>query len=48
MTHTKIARLKPISLYPLSVERALSAFMAVKPRKVEKRLARDRKSIKDS
>ena len=31
-------RLKPLSLYPLSVEKALKGFMEVDPEKVEKRL----------
>ena len=31
-------RLKPLSLYPLSVEKALKGFMQVDPAKVEKRL----------
>ena len=31
-------RLKPLSLYPLSVEKALKGFMQVDPGKVEKRL----------
>ncbi len=36
-------RLKPISLYPLTPERALSAFMRVDPKTVKKAMARRRK-----
>jgi hypothetical protein len=49
MPQEKSTRLKPISLYPLSVENALTAFMSVDPGKVEKRLEREkRKRAKDA
>lgn len=41
MTTEKSNRLKPISLHPLSMDNALSAFMSVDPGKVEKRLERE-------
>ncbi len=34
--HKKPNRLKPLSLHPLTPEKALSAFMRVKPKKVKK------------
>lgn len=34
-------RLKPLSFYPLTPEKALSAFMRVKPKKVTKATERD-------
>jgi hypothetical protein len=44
MPQGKPHRLKPISLYPLTVKQAMSAFMAVDPRKVERRMERERSS----
>ncbi len=41
MSSGKPHRLKPISLHPLSVKKALSAFMAVDPKKVKRRLKRE-------
>jgi hypothetical protein len=42
MPKDKSRRLKPISLHPLTVEDAVSAFIAVNPKKVEKRLEREK------
>ena len=35
-SHNKMDRLKPLSLYPFTPEKVLSAFMRVKPKKVTK------------
>jgi hypothetical protein len=40
MASKKTHRLQPISLYPLTVKEAMSAFMAVDPKKVERRMER--------
>ena len=37
---------KPLSLYPLSVEDALRAFMQVDPKKVENKLRKEQKTRK--
>jgi len=39
---------KPLSLYPLSVEEALCAFMQVDPKKVEEKLRKEQKARKVS
>jgi hypothetical protein len=38
----KADRLKPLSLHPLTLEQALSAFMRVNPKKVTKAMERKR------
>ena len=38
-------RLKPLSLYPLTPEKALGAFMRVKPKKVKKAAAKTSESL---
>ena len=42
MASEKASNMKPISLYPLTLKQALSAFMAVDPKKVERRMAREK------
>ncbi|MDD5556554.1 MAG: hypothetical protein PHN82_04795 [bacterium] len=39
----KSRRLKPISLHPLPVQDAISAFIAVDPKKIEERMKREKK-----
>jgi hypothetical protein len=41
MSRDKISRLKPISMFPLTINKAMAAFMSVDPGKVEKRLERE-------
>lgn len=38
MSRNKTNRLKPISMYPLTIKKAMAAFMSVDPGKIEKRL----------
>lgn len=47
MSQNKNYRLKPLSMYPLTVKEAMSAFMAVNPEKVEKRLEREKISCSE-
>jgi len=46
-SHKKPNRLKPLSFYPLTPEKALSAFMRVKPKKVKKAPSRKVQHKKD-
>lgn len=42
MTRKIRGRLQPLSLHPLTPEKALAAFMKVDPKKVERRFERER------
>jgi hypothetical protein len=42
MGKRKSGRPKALSLYPITVQDAISAFIAVDPKKVEKRLEREK------